>query len=62
MVYPGSAVQSGEGEGKTSKPSFLNPMVHIRSSPPVILGEKGNEQESVSKTGINWKLVHRSIN
>ena len=53
MVYPGSAVQSGEGEGKTSKPSFLNPMVHIRSSPPVILGGKGNEQESVSKTSIN---------
>lgn len=40
MVYPGSAVQSGEGEGKASKPSFLNSMVHIRSSPPVILGGK----------------------
>ena len=53
-MYPGSAVQSGEGEGKASKPSFLDPMVHIRSSPPIILGGKGNE-ESVNKTSINWK-------
>ena len=47
MVYPASAVQSGEGEGKTSEPSFLNPMVDIGSSPPVILEGKGIEEEMV---------------
>ena len=47
MVYPASAVQSGEGKGKTSKPSFLNSMVDVGSSPPIILGGKGIEEELV---------------
>ena len=47
MVYPASTVQSGEGEGKTSKPSFLNPTVDIGSSPPIILGGKGIKKEMV---------------
>ena len=47
MVYPASAVQSGEWKGKTSKPSFLNSMVDVGSSPPIILGGKGIEEELV---------------
>ena len=52
MEYPASAVQSGEGEGKTSKPSFLNPMVAVGSSPPIILGGKEIEEKWYSEQ--NW--------
>ena len=38
LAYSGSVVQCGEGESETPKPLFLNPMVHIGSSLPVILG------------------------